>query len=129
MGQPRVLVVEVDRASRDLLGDYFDAEGYAVRPAADGAEALDLLDGWRPDLIILDLMMPGIDGAEVLRRIREDPQTRAVPVTVFSAVADPAVRDHLLGKGAQDYWLKASFDFGQLNGRVNRLLVGGSFET
>ena len=53
-------------------------------------------------------------------------QTREVPVTLFSAVSDPQVRDHLLVKGAQDFWLKGSFDFGQLRDRVNRLLGAGA---
>ena len=121
----KLLVVDDSVETARMLARLLTRLGHQVDVAHSGEAALSSVRDEPPDLIILDLMMPGIDGAEVLRRIREDPQTRAVPVTVFSAVADPAVRDHLLGKGAQDYWLKATFDFGQLNGHVNRLLVSG----
>ena len=93
MGQPRVLVVDDDGAIRGLLGDYFDAEGYAVRTAADGAEALDLLDAWRPDLIVLDLMMPEVDGW--MFRVRQQAREDWAHIPVIALTAGDFPRDRL----------------------------------
>ena len=93
MGQPRVLVVDDDRATRDLLGDYFDAEGYAVRTAADGGEALGLLDAWHPDLIVLDLMMPGVDGW--MFRVRQQAREEWAHIPVIALTAGDFPRDRI----------------------------------
>src|SRR5687768_12285488 len=84
-----------------------------------GEEALDYLKGPLPDLMLLDIMMPGVDGMEVLRQIRCDPRTATLPVVMFSAVSDPQYRAHALAKGANDYWLKAGFDFDELKRRID----------
>ena len=81
-----------------------------------------VLDRDLPDLVILDAMMPGMDGAEVLRQIRTAARTAAVPVVMLSAVADPAFQEHMIRKGANDYWVKASFDYGQLGERLQAYL-------
>jgi CheY-like chemotaxis protein len=72
-----------------------------------------------PDLVILDVMMPGIDGMEVLRRVRADPRTQEVPVVMFSAMSDDQSRESALRQGANDYWVKGRFDFGQLKDKVD----------
>src|SRR5215210_49646 len=61
-----------------------------------------------PDLVLLDAMMPGIDGMEVLRELRADPKTANLPIVMFSAVSDSSYRTHALNKGATDFWVKAS---------------------
>jgi DNA-binding response OmpR family regulator len=71
-------------------------------------------------VIVLDVMMPGMDGMEVLRRVRTDPRTCNVPVVMFSAVSDPAYRQSALQKGADDYVIKGS-EFNELRYRVERL--------
>jgi CheY-like chemotaxis protein len=76
-----------------------------------------------PDLILLDAMMPGMDGLEVLRALRADPRTARLPIVVFSAVSDPKYREHAMRKGATDFWVKASMDFDELRVRVERLLA------
>jgi CheY-like chemotaxis protein len=73
--------------------------------------------------VILDLMMPGIDGTEVLRRMRARQETRGIPVAMFSAADDPEVRNRLLAAGAHDFWTKGSFDFQKLGERVESLLA------
>ena len=122
----RLLVVDDCADAARVLARLIKHHGHAVDVAYSGEDALSMLNAAAPDLVILDLMMPGIDGAEVLRRMRESPQTRTIPVAIFSAVADPAVRDHLLVKGAQDYWTKAAFDFQELGTRIDRLLAAGA---
>ena len=82
---PRVLIVDDDDVIRNLLGELLDGEGYAVEAVANGKEALAVLQRWRPDTILLDLMMPKMDGW----RFRAEQQRRAdvadVPVVILSA--------------------------------------------
>ena len=87
-----------------------------------GEEALAFMRKDRPDLMILDVMMPGMDGMEVLRHVRNDPATQRVPVVMFSAVSDPAFQEHAKLKGANDYWVKASIQFETVKHRVEQLL-------
>ena len=117
----RILVVddEVDLAwaLRQSLTD----EGYEVSLAHDGTEALAAIAGQRPDLIILDIKMPGMNGLEVCRRLRRDPSCAAVPIlflTVRSGIHD---RIEGLDEGADDY-LSKPFDLGELKARVRALL-------
>jgi CheY-like chemotaxis protein len=97
--------------------------GHAAECRDSGEAALDYLSKSVPDLMILDAMMPGMDGLEVLRRVRGAPETSALPVVMFSAISDPAFREHALSKGANDYWTKASFDFAQLKVKVESLIM------
>lgn len=83
----RVLVVDDERDIRDLLAAALAEEGYAVRVACDGAQALDVAHEARPDVVLLDLMMPGMDGWAFLRARRDIPHLADVPVLVLSAVA------------------------------------------
>ena len=96
--------------------------GYDGQYATGGEAALKFVDGTTPALVILDVMMPGMDGLEVLRRLKADTKTATVPVVMFSAVADPEFRQHALSKGAVDYWIKAGVDFRELRGRIARLV-------
>ena len=119
----KVLVVDDNSESARLLGRLLTQLRYEVTVVNSGEAALDALRDAVPHLVILDLMMPGIDGAEVLRRMRERQETRSVPVAMFSAADDPAVRNGLLARGAQDFWIKGSFDFQKLRERVESLLA------
>lgn len=100
MGQcssPAVLVVEDEPDIRETLRDVLEMEGYRVRCAANGKEALDVLSEMRPKLILLDLMMPVMSGYELLQRLRESAELSSIPVTVVSAIADRVqIRDTLI---------------------------------
>ena len=80
----RILIVEDDRALREVNSTYFELEGYEVRQAANGREAVDLLAGWQPDIILLDLMMPVMDGWGFRAAQMGDPAIADIPVVVFS---------------------------------------------
>jgi CheY-like chemotaxis protein len=96
--------------------------GYDSHYATGGEAALKFVAGTIPDLVILDVMMPDMDGLEVLRRLKADARTQPVPVVMFSAIADKEFRDHAVSKGAVDYWIKAGVDFGQLKQRIVKIL-------
>ncbi len=83
----RVLVVDDDPRLLHIVAMYLGIEGYDVAIAGDGEAALTEIEKQRPDLIILDIMMPGLDGIETCLRIRADPTTTDVPVLMFSALS------------------------------------------
>ena len=84
-GVNRVLIVEDNDDLRALLGDVLDEAGFEVLAVSNGAEALQAADGWRPAVIVLDLMMPVMDGAAFLRERRQVPWLASVPVLVLTA--------------------------------------------
>src|SRR3954452_13492650 len=98
---------------------------HIVDYVSSGDEALSYLASKLPDAIVLDVMMPGMDGMEVLRRIRTDPRTCAIPVVMYSAVSDPEYRESALKKGADDYLIKGSIEIDELRARVERAAALG----
>jgi CheY-like chemotaxis protein len=81
----RVLVVDDEPSVRQILIDVMDSVGHEVAAATNGAEAMDQIRQWRPDAVLLDLMMPDVDGWDFLAEYRLDPQCRGIPLAVLSA--------------------------------------------
>jgi DNA-binding response OmpR family regulator len=107
MMNARVLVVDDDLTIAEVVGDYLRDAGLETRHVADGLSALSLARDWPPDLVILDLMLPGIDGLEVCRRLRaERASQQPVPVIMLTALGEEADRVTGLETGADDYVTK-----------------------
>ena len=121
-GAARVLVVDDEPAVRESLGRTLRFEGYDVVEAADGVDALDAVEKHSPDLVILDVMMPRIDGLDVLRAVRSNPRTAGVPVVMFTAAGEGELRDHAMRQGATGYWVKGSLDLMQLDQHLSNYL-------
>jgi len=113
-----ILLVEDDERTRKAVGANLEGHGYGVRGAADGEEALVLWELRRPDLILLDLGLPGIDGIGVLRRVRRDATT---PVIILSARGEERDKVEALDAGADDYLAKP-FGMAELHARVRAAL-------
>ena len=114
----RVLVVEDDADIADVLRRSLRNEGYEVKTSADGVEALDVAAGFVPDLVVLDLGLPRLDGVEVCRRLREDGD---VPILMLTARAETEDRVTGLDSGADDYLVKP-FERQELLARIRALL-------
>jgi CheY-like chemotaxis protein len=114
----KVLVVDDHADTNHILCKLIRKLGYAALSAYSGEGALAVLSAENPDLLILDCMMPGMDGMEVLRRIRTHAPTAGLPVIMYSAVADPEFQKHAIEKGANEYWVKSGFDFSKLKDRL-----------
>ncbi len=117
-GGGRVLVVEDDTDIADVLRRSLRNEGYEVRTSADGIEALDVAVGFVPDLVVLDLGLPGLDGVEVCRRLRTEGD---VPILMLTARAETEDRVAGLDSGADDYLVKP-FERKELLARIRALL-------
>jgi len=125
MPQPRVLLADDERELRDMLAKYLSAEGFDVIEATDGAAALDLARREDPDLVLLDVGMPEMDGFDVLRELRV---TSSVPVIMLTARAEEIDRVVGLTVGADDYVTKP-FSPRELVARIKAVLRRGSPET
>ncbi|TMV08558.1 phosphate regulon transcriptional regulatory protein PhoB [Ruegeria sediminis] len=104
--QPTVLVVEDEPAQREVLAYNLEAEGFRVSRAANGDEALLLVDEESPDIIVLDWMMPNLSGIEVCRRLKSKPETRSIPIIMLSARTEEVDKVRGLETGADDYVVK-----------------------
>jgi two-component system response regulator MprA len=114
----RVLVVEDDAEIADVLRRSLRQEGYEVKTSADGVEALDVATGFVPDLVVLDLGLPRLDGVEVCRRLRAEGD---VPILMLTARAETEDRVSGLDSGADDYLVKP-FERQELLARIRALL-------
>lgn len=119
--QMQVLLVEDEPAQREVLAYNLEAEGYHVRRAENGEEAMMLIDEAAPDLIILDWMMPLLSGIEVCRRVKSRPETRAIPVIMLSARSEEVDAVRGLDTGADDYVIKP-YNLRELMARVRNQL-------
>ncbi len=106
MDRKRILVVDDEIYIVHILEFTLTMEGYEVVTASDGEEALRRIEQDRPDLLVLDIMMPKLDGYEVCRRLREDEELRNLPVILLSAKGRPIDRETGLEVGADDYIVK-----------------------
>ncbi|MCW2973039.1 MAG: phoB [Thermoleophilia bacterium] len=116
-----IVVIEDEEAIRDVVEYNLQREGFEVRTAGDGRAGLQLVRDRTPKLVVLDLMLPELDGLEVCRALREDPATRLVPVIMLTAKGDESDIVLGLGVGADDYVVKP-FSPKELVARVRAIL-------
>lgn len=99
----KILVVEDDTDNRRIVAKVLSVEGYEVVEATDGVQALSRVQAERPDLIIMDLALPNMDGWEATRRLKADPETRGIPVVAITAFAMRGDEEQARAAGCDDY--------------------------
>ena len=114
-----VLVIDDDEFTCDAIHRLLSRMGYSTTCAHSGGDALDLLAKVKPDVIVLDWMMPKMDGLEVLKKLRTDPKTKDVPVLIYSAADDAAMQKQAAKLGAKECVLKSG-GFYPLYERIER---------
>jgi DNA-binding response OmpR family regulator len=119
-----VLVVDDEPVITDVVSRYLERAGYATRVAADGLDAIRIAGDQRPDLVVLDLLLPGLDGLEVMRELQEHQHTRVIMLTAKGEASD---RIAGLQRGADDYVVKP-FSPAELVARVDAVLRRGESE-
>jgi DNA-binding response OmpR family regulator len=120
----RILLVEDDRFLRRACETSLRQRGFTVIAATDGEEGLRLARAEHPDLILLDLLMPKLSGVEVLRALKADVGTKAIPVLILSNSSREQDVSEVISLGAVAYWVKANLSLKELGERVARLLEG-----
>ncbi|MBI2568354.1 MAG: EAL domain-containing protein [Candidatus Schekmanbacteria bacterium] len=117
----KILVVDDEIANQNLLRTILEYEGYEVHVAGNGSDALALVPELKPDLVLLDVMMPNMTGYEVTSRLKEHAQFRRIPIVIVTALADDASRIQGLDAGAEDFVIKP-FNRRELSARIRNLL-------
>jgi DNA-binding response OmpR family regulator len=118
----KILIIEDDRFLRELIAKKLKNEGYEVAEAIDGEEGLKRIKEEKPDLVLLDLILPGIDGFEVLAKAKEDPNIAQIPVIILSNLGQREEVERGLKLGAIDYLIKAHFTPGEIIEKIKNIL-------
>ena len=119
--KPRILVIDDDLIARETFAELLMMEGYETAVAADGLEGLTAVPNFDPDIILLDVMMPIIDGYSVCRRLKSNPQWQHIPVILVTALDSQADKLRGLEAGADDF-LSKPIDRTELRARMRTLL-------
>lgn len=119
----RILVVEDNEMNRDMLSRRLERRGYEVLVAVDGAEGVARATAELPDLVLMDMSLPEVDGWEATRRLRADERTRAIPIIALTAHAMAGDRQQAIEAGCSDYDTKP-IDFTRLLAKIEALLRG-----
>lgn len=106
MGKPYILVVDDNRITTKLLRRYLEANGYEAKEAYDGVECLEQVEQKKPDAIVLDVMMPRLDGYETVKRLKSQDNTNHIPVVIVTALNDVANQLKSIEAGADDFLSK-----------------------
>jgi CheY-like chemotaxis protein len=118
----RILVAEDNAVNRELLRELLEARGYEVFEACDGQEALHMIEQSRPELLLMDIGMPVLDGFGVIRKIRENPRIAMLPVVAVTAYAMRGDREKILNSGFDGY-LSKPLNPSSLTAELDRLLT------
>ena len=119
---PKILIVEDDKFLRELIVQKLIKEGYETSEAIDGEEGIKKIKEEKPDLVLLDLILPGIDGFEVLSRMREESALASIPVIILSNLGQREDVEKGLKMGAVDYLIKAHFTPGEIIEKIKNAL-------
>jgi CheY-like chemotaxis protein len=122
---PKVLLVEDNEESRDGLSRHLRRKGYEVLLAVDGRQGLDVARAEAPDLILMDMSLPALDGWEATRQLKADPRTRHIPVIALTAHAMAGDREKALAAGCDEYDAKP-VEFARLLEKIRALLGGAA---
>lgn len=118
----KILVIEDDRFLRELIARKLSDDGFVIIEATDGEEGIKKVKEEKPDLILLDLILPSIDGFEVLSQIKKDENLKSIPVIILSNLGQREEVEKGLKMGAVDYLIKAHFTLGEIIEKMKNIL-------
>lgn len=116
----KVLSIEDDALLAKVLVEGLTLEGYEVLNVNDGLKAIDQVEGYRPDIILLDLILPGIDGFEVLKKLKDNNITKNIPVFVVSNLGSVADVKSVKALGAEEYFIKANSEMEEIFKKIKK---------
>ncbi len=109
--KPKIAIVEDEESLQRVLMEWFKLSGYDVVGITTGTEALEVIPKVLPDLILLDIILPEINGFEVMRKLSSDPTTSKIPIVVLTNLGDEPEKKQAFELGAREYLVKADYDF------------------
>ncbi|OGZ46476.1 MAG: hypothetical protein A3J55_04210 [Candidatus Ryanbacteria bacterium RIFCSPHIGHO2_02_FULL_45_17b] len=118
----KLLIVDDEPALLNLALTYFQQSGYDVRGIPDPGDIPKTLAGWKPDLILLDIIMPNANGLDVLRGLKQDPATSSIPVFIFSNLDSEDQIAEALSAGAIGYLTKANYSLEDIGKKIQEIL-------
>lgn len=127
MNAKRILMIEDEQPIREMIGFALTSVGFEIQEAADAREAQSVIANGRPDLILLDWMLPGMSGIDYARRLKKEDLTREIPIILLTARAEEEDKIHGLESGADDYITKP-FSPRELVARIKAVLRRGGFQ-
>ena len=119
---PKILIIEDDKFLRELIAKKLSGENFTIAEAVDGEEGIKKVKSEKPDLILLDLILPGIDGSDALSKIKDDPTLGSIPVIILSNLGQREDVERGLKLGAVDYLVKAHFTPNEIIDKVKNAL-------
>ncbi len=119
----KIVCAEDDKLISDSLIDSFKAAGFDAIPAYDGEESLAKIKETKPDIILLDIMMPKMDGFGVAWELKADPELAKIPVVMLTNLSDPDTVSKIMEAGVKDYLLKSEQTMDQIIAKVNEVLA------
>ena len=122
MGKKKILIVDDDKDVLSVLEKRLTVEKYSVITANNGQDAIILAKAQRPDLIILDIIMPGIDGAEVAGKLREDPETKNIPVIFLTCMLTPEEEKQKRHHVAGNIFIAKPYDIKELLSEIKKIV-------
>jgi CheY-like chemotaxis protein len=120
----KILVVEDDPLMSRMYQKIFTFEGYEVEMAGDGEEGIEKVRSTKPTLVLMDIMMPKMNGLQALEKLKADPETKAIPVIMLTNLAGQQDAETALSKGAIKYIIKSEFEPKQVVNMVKEILAG-----
>jgi len=122
-GKPKILIIEEDRFLRKIYKNKFSRAGFEFREAISGDEGLNKVYSEKPDLVLLDLMLPKRSGFDVLVELKRDKSTRKIPVVILSNLAQEQDIQRVMSLGASDYLIKTEVSLSDVIDRVKECLA------
>ena len=120
--QPKILIIEDDKFLRDLLSQKLTREGFKVLAAMEGEEGIKIAGEEMPNLVLLDLILPGLDGFDILERLKKDSRLSSIPVLVLSNLGQKEDIERAISSGAEGFLIKANFTPGEIVDKVKSVL-------
>lgn len=119
----KILIVEDEIALSQVLSDKFLQEGFDVKTAGDGQEGLEAIQSWKPDVVLLDIVMPRMDGMTMLHKLRETPDGKHLPVILLTNLSDTENVYEAMANGVYDFLVKSHWDINELVHEVQTKLL------
>ena len=120
----KILFIEDESALQKTLGDILESKGYLMISALDGEIGLALAEKEKPDLILLDIILPKVNGMEVLSKLKNNPQTKAIPIIILTNLESINNVGKALELGAMTYLVKAQYSLGEILEKIEKALRG-----